>query len=114
MLRHPIVTDVVRASSIRLRGVQVKWQQLPDRSAGRVGWIGLLEDRALIGKSENTPIAAKVVIERPVFLSQDHHMLDVSDFRATRRKTRNQLGSAAPVQSQRSQLCKRRGTSQFE
>src|ERR1700687_5931496 len=99
MLRHPIVTNVVRAGSIRLRGVQVKWQQFPDRGARRVGWIGLLEGRALIGKSAHTSVASKVVIKRAVFLSQDHHMLDVSNFRATRRNTGNQLGSTAPVQS---------------
>ena len=114
MLRDPIVANVVRAGSICLRGVQMKWQELSDRRAGRVRGIGLLEGRALIGKSADTSIASKVVIKRPVFLSQDHHMLDVSDFRATRRNTRNQLGSAAPVQSQRSQLCNRRRTSQFE
>jgi hypothetical protein len=77
----------------------MKWQQFPDWRARRVGWIGLLEGRALIGKSANTPIASKVVIERAVLLSQDHHVLDVSYFRATRRNTRNQLGSAAPMQS---------------
>src|ERR1700730_9026251 len=100
MLRDPIVANVVRAGSICLRGVQMKWQELSDRRAGRVRGIGLLEGRALIGKSANTPIASKVVIERAVFLSEDHHMFNVGDFRATRRNTRNQLGSAAPVQAE--------------
>src|SRR5579864_5725424 len=114
MLRHPIVANVVGASSIGLRRVQVKWQQFPDRRARRVGWIGLLEGRILIGKSADTSVAAKVVIERAVFLREDHHVFNVSYFRATRRNPRNQLGSAASMQSQRSQLCNRRGTSQFE
>ena len=53
-------------------------QELPYRQDGRVGWIGLLECRALIGKSAHAAVASKVVIEGPVFLNQDHHMFDVS------------------------------------
>ena len=82
----------------------MKWQELPDRRNRRVGWIGLLKCRALIGKSTDAAIASKVVIERPVFLRQDHHMLDVSQFGATGGTRRNQFGDAATVQTQGGQL----------
>ncbi len=78
MLRYPVVSDVVGAGCVRCGGVQVEWQECPHGRARCVRWIGLLESRASIGKSTNAAVASKVVIERPVFLNQDDHMLDVS------------------------------------
>ena len=69
MLWHPVVGDVVRAGCISLGGVQVEWQECTYRRDHRVRWIGLLECRALIGKSSHPSVASEVVIERPVFLN---------------------------------------------
>lgn len=78
MLRHPVVAEVVRAGGIRCGSVQVEWQESPHGGVRCVRWIGLLECHALIGKSTDAAVASKVMIERPVFLNQDHHMFDVS------------------------------------
>jgi hypothetical protein len=48
------------------------------RYVRRVRWIGLPECHAWIGKAAHAAIAPKIVIERTVFLNQDHHMFDVS------------------------------------
>jgi len=36
-----------------------------------------LECHALIGESAYAPVASEVVIERTVFLDEDHHVIDV-------------------------------------
>jgi hypothetical protein len=56
----------------------VEWQECPHGRIRGVRWIGLLKCRALIGKTTDAAVASKVVIERPVFLNQDDHVLDVS------------------------------------
>lgn len=78
MLRHPIVGDVWRAGCVCFGTVEMEGQELPYRRDGGVGWIRLLECRALIGKPAHAAVASKVVIKGPVFLNQDHHMFDVS------------------------------------
>ena len=77
MLRYPVVSDVVGAGRVRCGGVQVEWQECPHRRDRCIRWIGLLECRALIGKSMDAAVASEVVIERPVFLNQNDYMLDV-------------------------------------
>src|ERR1700690_2240260 len=114
MLRHPIVANVMRAGCIRLRGVQVEWQERPYRQARCVRWIGLLEGRALIGKATDAAEASKVVIERPIFLNQDHYMFDVSYFGATGRNGKKRRRSAATGQPQSRQFCYCRRSSEFK
>src|SRR2546429_9485861 len=63
MLRHPVVSDVVRACGIRCGGVQMERQECPHGGDRCVRWIGLVERQALIGKSTHTAVASKVMIE---------------------------------------------------
>jgi hypothetical protein len=62
---------------------------------------GLLERHALIGKSTNAAVASKVMIERSIFLNQDHHVFDVSEFGANGGKQRKiDRTAAAAMQTQ--------------
>jgi hypothetical protein len=84
-----------------------RWRKPPVRS--RCSPDRVLECRALIGKSTHSPVASKVVIEGAVFLSQDHHMFDVTQLGAAGYNGLNQVGTTATVQTQRRQLgCCRR------
>ena len=77
MLGHPVMTDVVSASGIRGRSVEMEGQELTDRGVCGVRRIGLLERHALIGESTDAAVGTKVVIEGAIFLNEDHDMLDV-------------------------------------
>jgi hypothetical protein len=77
MLGHPVVADVVGAGSIGGGSVEVEGQERPDWRVRGVGRIGLLERHALIGESTDAAVGTKVMIERAIFLNQDHDMLDV-------------------------------------
>lgn len=96
----------------------MEWQECPHRGTCGIRWIGLLECCTLIGKSTDTAIASKVVIERPVFLGQDDHMLDVSELRASGREGRDgrriDRTAAAAGQGQTPELCKSRRGSELQ
>jgi hypothetical protein len=57
----------------------MEWQQVPDRRGTRVRGIWLLKRATVVRESPNASIAPKVVIERAVFLNENHHVLDVVD-----------------------------------
>jgi hypothetical protein len=99
--------DVVRARRICRGGIKVEWQKRAYRRDGGITRMGLLECHALIRKSTHSTVTPKIVIERPIFLSQDHHVLDVRQFRATggaRVGRRNNRTPATSVQTQRCQF----------
>ena len=106
MLWHPVVGDVVRAGCIRCGGVEMKWQECSHGGIHCVRWVGLLKCQALIGKSTDAAIASKVMIERPIFLNQDHDVFNVSQFGANRRhRRRSDRTTVASMQTQRRQFC---------
>ena len=77
--------DVVGASCVCVRRVEVKRQQLSDGRIGQVSGVGLFKNRGFVRKAPNAAIASKIVVEGTVFLDENDHMLDISHFTASGR-----------------------------
>jgi len=105
MLRAPIMRDVMGASCIGCRCVQMKWKELADGGTVGVGGIRLLKSQTLIGEAANATIAAKVVVEGTIFLNEDDHVLNIGQLRTRgNRGGRSGRTATATVQSRRCQF----------
>src|SRR5664279_62196 len=82
MLGNPVVGNVVGAGSEGVDGVEMKRQKHAGGRVGGVVGIGLLERGTRIGEAAHSLVAAKVVIERAVFLDEDDDVFNVSQLGA--------------------------------
>src|SRR2546427_13260562 len=82
MLGHPVVRDVVGACGVRLGSVEMEWQQYAGRRVGGICRGRLLECRTLVGESTHAAVASEIMVEGTIFLDEDHHVLNVSQFGA--------------------------------